>query len=561
MTKNDQESIDKINFRKGILATIGCSLLNLALGEFALLPQIYPYMVSYFHLYNSSIHLSQMKYISMIYLFTQTTTMALTFYLFNLLNYRGVFFLSILCFSSSQILASFFTNYWIFLPVYSILSGCSKAIYILPIYCVWRYFPAKYKPILSGIMLSGNALSSAPSSTLAHWYINPGNKEPIHTAGGDFFPEDVARNVPKFFRLLGVISFVMGVVGVFLVTEPAGEEDGGQDVDDSYYGTIKSDEFGPIDENLSKDKVGSKNEEERNTENQEPKDEQNEENSEEEEEKALEIGKKEDGESSTRLSSLKGTTLSIAPTVFNLTEEEEENPSSEPDQDRVEFTKTKIKQMKTEDFRVFKDKIFQSAYFNLMFTFLFPLFFNFCFKEIALDHHRTDLDIVNSGVIASLFNALGRFSGGILFKAKGYRFTAYAIMTVQAFSALSYSLMCSNSITFTISLCVTFWGFGATLGLYPLVSDLLFKDKGAFSYSMLFTSFSLGNCFVLMVGSWAKHTFGSWSLVMYFFGLVVLIPIRNIWKLNLVILKKQGKGVVEEEDESEDDEEVLKEED
>ena len=567
---NPKGTNKRINITKGILATIGCLFINIAIGEFNLLPQIYAYMVSYFHIYDKSISLAQMKYITMIYLVTQSITMALTFYLYNIFKYRGVFFLSIFCFSISQFISSQFTNYWLFLPFYSIIGGCAKAIYILPVYCVWRYFPAKYKPILSGIMLSGNALSSAPSSALAHWYINPEDKQPVNTPDGDFFPEDVARNVPKFFRLLGVVSFCLGMVGILLVTEPVEELDqtdfvaAAKDVSNSldfeseYLLTSKEPREAEERRKMNKEeqsgllrRTSAKEKENGEGDKQSyQKDEEDDGNNIDEEYELDDIPGHHEKQHKRTLDHPPSLPRSIR---FSSKNDNDTHPGLTSGSSRgskgenIRFSKTKIQPMRTEDFKIFKNSHFQTAYFNIFFAFLYPLFFSFCFKKIALENQRTDLEIVNAGIIACFFNAAGRICIGFLFQSRGYLFTAYTILAIQATSAFTFDYFCNWSLSFTISLCVFYFSFGGVLGLYPLVSDILFKDKGAFTYSLLWSGFTLSNFIVLNLGTWAKDVAGSWSRILCAIGFVVFVPLYNIYKLNGIILEKQAKDELKDE--------------
>ena len=95
------------------------------------------------------------------------------------------------------------------------------------------------------------------------------------------------------------------------------------------------------------------------------------------------------------------------------------------------------------------------------------------------------------------------------------------------------------------SLCWFYITYGAQLGLYPMVSDTLFRSKGAFSYSVLFSAFTLSSVIILMSKEFIKNEIGIENLLRGL-ALVNLIPLYSMFKIDKRIRqvnKENGDGV------------------
>ena len=94
---------------------------------------------------------------------------------------------------------------------------------VLPLYCVWRYFPPSHRGLISGTILSAYALAPFGTSMIALMIVNPENKAPVKDGEFSYFQEDVFRNVPRFLRIFGTFCFVLGITGILLILEPLDE--------------------------------------------------------------------------------------------------------------------------------------------------------------------------------------------------------------------------------------------------------------------------------------------------------------------------------------------------
>lgn len=96
----------KLNMRKGWFAVLGCLFLDISLGEYNLLSQLYVYFASYFKEHNIHITNDNMKYIPMVWLTSQSIWGPIAIALYKHLGYKGSFTLYLVLFCSAQFIAS-----------------------------------------------------------------------------------------------------------------------------------------------------------------------------------------------------------------------------------------------------------------------------------------------------------------------------------------------------------------------------------------------------------------------------------------------------------------------
>lgn len=605
--RTDYKKNAEINKKKGYFAIVGCLMVDIAVGEFNLLSHLYPYIASYFRMKNPKIDQDNMNFIPMVWLLSMSLTSPIGIALFKKLGYRGSFTLFLSIFGFSQFISSFIEDYWIFIWVYSICGGIAQGgCIILPLYCGWRYFPASYKAKISGILLSAYALAPIPSSFVALYIINPHNKD----ADDDgYFPDDVAENVPDFFRVFAVGSFVFGMIGVFLITEPLPvsqkEEERlkmkklmkgkkkkkskkkkkrkgkNADLEENFIEGKQKEHFVKtveIEEGLHieldegqvpqdpyristkekiiqkartmKEKFVEKIENLKTNKSDIFEAENKERESEVARKKKAKFGigrfsqSKKSESKQSRASSSKNSNKSGENTTNKLAE-------------RVEMIKTKIQPFHKKDLLIFKDKVFLNCYLILLIEYIFPHFGLFSFKKIGLENDRSDRFITLTGIVGSLFNAGSRLIIGLTYEKFGYAVSAYSIMFIEVTSSLIFYPAAKSDWSFMVSICWFYNTYGAQLGLYPLVTDTLFKSKGAFSYSILFSAFSLSSVVILFSMEIVQKWVSGYNNLMYVLCVVAVLPIYNIWILNKRIkevsdgnkeVNEELKAIVEEEE-------------
>lgn len=472
----------KINKKRGYFAVAGCLMIDLAVGEFNLLSHLYPYFSSYYHLYNPNLQNDDLKYISILWQIFQSITLPIGIIIYTKVGFRLSFLLFVLTFSISQFICSYITNMWLFIFVYGAFAGISQGGYVLPLYCCWRYFHPSKKTIISGILLSAYALAPIPNSFLALKLVNPDNVREIELPDGrKFFPEDVAKNVPFFLRTFAIMVFSLGVFGILFIKEPI--------------------------------EINESEEQQRSMASQ----------------TLLTATQSDDLSESVLKLNNSGGIGRIGPNVKK---------------GKIRFKKSKIEKMKWSDLKIFKNKHFLNAYFIMLIEYLYPLFLLFAFKKIAFDYGRSDEDVTIAGIIGALFNAISRFTAGFIFQKKGYFAASMVIMTLEVVSALTFVASTKNEIAFSASLSGFLSCYGGLLGLYPLVSDNLFSNLGAFSYSILMSSFTLSNLVILSIGEKLRDMLGGWGGLMYLLAGFAVLPILNIWFLDREIKRKQREEAV-----------------
>lgn len=433
------------NFKRGVLAVTGSVLVDISVGEINLLGFLYPYFVSYFRKFDPTLVVEDMRVIPTYWLLAQIVSCPLGIYMFGKIGLRPTYCLFVTSFCVVQWLSSYITNFTIFSIIYGISGGTSQgALLILPIYYCWRYFPAEYKPTISGIVLSAYALSPLFTSYLALYTVNPDNIAPVEDplTGKKYFPDEVANRFPYFLKLFGVVCFIVGMLGTFLVFEPLSPED-----------ELKGNEYemALLDSQLPKDLDHADLKARR---------------------EAIEAQRRK--QLQKQISNIAQISLGEAKELF-----------SQPD--------------------------FRTLYLVMVIGFIFPHMMNFSFKSIGLAKLRDDHYVTMVGSLGAIVNALSRLAVGLAFQKFGYRIVGLSILVISIVTSLLYLPCATNPVTYMIATIFFEVTYGGQLGMYPLVSDRIFKEKGAATYSYLYSSFTFSLIFSLNMYTYTKSWFGEYA--------------------------------------------------
>ena len=425
------------NFQRGVLAVTGCILVQISVGEINLLGFLYPYFVSYFRIYNPGLKIEQMRAIPTYWLLAQIYSCPLGVYTFTKIGFRYTYLLFITSFCIVQWLSSYITNWYLFSFVYGVSGGTSQgALLILPLYCCWRYFPAEYKPRISGLVLSAYAISPLFTSILALWAINPQNEKQTDRGEDNklYFSQEVAMRVPSFLKLFGVICAVIGYLGTFLVLEPLY-------VEQEVMGT-NAYEMAMLD---NKEEIATPRKE---------------------------VDKSIKAEHSEKL------------------KEQIQN-----------ITHVSLEEAKT----LFKIEEYRAMYIIMILGFLFPHMMNFSFKTIGLLYLENDAYVTFIGSLGAAVNAVSRLFVGMLYQRYGYLAVGLSILALEVVTALGFLLFARHPASYLVATCAFEVTYGGQLGMYPLLSDRLFKKKGAMYYAYLFSSFTVSLIVSLNAYSFLKE--------------------------------------------------------
>eukprot|EP01016_Furgasonia_blochmanni_P000224 TRINITY_DN10010_c0_g1_i1.p1 TRINITY_DN10010_c0_g1~~TRINITY_DN10010_c0_g1_i1.p1 ORF type:complete len:474 (-),score=72.54 TRINITY_DN10010_c0_g1_i1:60-1481(-) len=213
---------------KAYICLLGSCILSLLVGMYYLLGGLTPYLQSYYREHNPdmSIHIFSSVLL--------TSSLVGNLYSFSLLSvvhrvgYKTYALLAVIALSAHNFIISLSTSHIVYFLSYTFVNGFGFSIgYYALAYPSWAWFPnAKGK--VTGIILGFYGLSSMPFLSLVEKLTNPNNKEPtvIVNNGKEtifLFNEEVTQNMPTTFRVLSLVTAVVGVIGWMLISIPSAE--------------------------------------------------------------------------------------------------------------------------------------------------------------------------------------------------------------------------------------------------------------------------------------------------------------------------------------------------
>lgn len=91
-----------------------------------------------------------------------------------------------------------------------------------PLRNLWRFYPER-KGLCTGVVLAFFGLSAVIFNAISNVLINPNKLEMCPTT--QFYPEEVAKNVPIFFFYCSIITLSIGLLSVLFVFSFEEEKD------------------------------------------------------------------------------------------------------------------------------------------------------------------------------------------------------------------------------------------------------------------------------------------------------------------------------------------------
>lgn len=138
-------------------------------------------------------------------------------------GFKKVILSSAIIYSASIILSSFFENLYIFTLFYNFIPALALGFSMNPvIYSVWECYP-EIKGKISGYMFGVFQLSTLFYNLIGTIIVNPNNisatEKSLDGKGTElnYYNEEVGNNVPKMVLTLGVIYFMLTVLGGYLI--------------------------------------------------------------------------------------------------------------------------------------------------------------------------------------------------------------------------------------------------------------------------------------------------------------------------------------------------------
>mmetsp|Transcript_6962 Transcript_6962/g.17073 ORF Transcript_6962/g.17073 Transcript_6962/m.17073 type:complete len:438 (-) Transcript_6962:242-1555(-) len=193
--------------------------MHLCLGTMYCWGTFTPYITSYLRKYDSSLGYSDTIICFLISPLAQAIGMPIGGLIERRLGPRITSLIGSLIMSFGVFISAYMTTVSSLMFTYGILYGIGMGIaYMCPIKCGMRWMPDR-KGVVSGIVVTGFGLGGAAFNIIGAWICNPNNVQ-----GTPFYGNDVARNVPKMFMVLGTIYAICTCIGALLLRDPTSEE-------------------------------------------------------------------------------------------------------------------------------------------------------------------------------------------------------------------------------------------------------------------------------------------------------------------------------------------------
>lgn len=200
----------------------------LYLGCFFLWGNISVYVLSYFHYYNPDASFSFVFLVDMFLVLFNLTGYQVGTFLFKVRGWHPKIVLAIGAVLSllGNFLSSYTTTIAPYLACYTLMNGIGCGMcYMVPLICGWEHLPSK-RGLVTGICLGGYGFGSFIFSQVSSALVNP-DKTPViddPSQEVNFYPADVADNVPFMIRNLVYIWIGLVVVSVPMISRPAKTE-------------------------------------------------------------------------------------------------------------------------------------------------------------------------------------------------------------------------------------------------------------------------------------------------------------------------------------------------
>lgn len=202
---------------KAILCIIGALLINLTLGTFYSISNVFSYVASYMHNNgNPGVVAENSPYITASFLFGQGLFMLLGAYIERKFNSRiaCIFGCIIHCASTFATIWALKKNLLAVVLIYGLGSGlgCGSS-YMASIIAAQKWFPQN-KGVFTGIIVAGFGFGGLIFTSLQTLYVNPYNKG-YDTATG-YYEQSVYERVPNLFLYMGLVFTVTQAIGCTL---------------------------------------------------------------------------------------------------------------------------------------------------------------------------------------------------------------------------------------------------------------------------------------------------------------------------------------------------------
>lgn len=206
---------------KPICCVVGAILINLTLGTFYSIGNVFPYVASYMRNHgNPSVTSEHGTWITATFLFGQGLFLIVGAYIERSYSSRVACIIGCILHSLSTFLTMWAidVNITVVILVYGFGSGlgCGSA-YMASIIAAQKWYPTR-KGLFTGIIVAGFGFGGLIFTNLQTLYLNPDNTPADKTTG--YFGEEVYGRVPKLFLYSGIIFTVTQAIGCLIAFPP-----------------------------------------------------------------------------------------------------------------------------------------------------------------------------------------------------------------------------------------------------------------------------------------------------------------------------------------------------
>lgn len=565
------------NPHKASRTLFGSFLILIFISELNLLSILYPYLVSYFHKYNSNITLSSMSIIPIIWSIAMALLNPLVTVFCKKIGLKRTFYIIITIYCTIHWCLSYVTNFYTFAIIFALNGGITQACFmVIPFINCWGYFIEESRQTVVGIIYSCFAFSPIISTYITFFLINPDNKSQtireVLENGKEvwFFDDEVTSNVPYFFKAFSIISLFFGYLGNYIQYDSFSENEKVKDTEIKE--EIFYDEFG-VEHKLKKlnysDEEESDNSFNYNKTISIPYT----------KEVKIEIVKRKDIENIKDINNMNNNSKisidnenksinSIHLDKLSFINDENSNKSKQQEiidnintsnEKEKKITKEEIiKKLKSQDsyssginpennnenndinshqkimsiislkhyLEVTKEKGFVSLVFYFYLTFIFTFTLHFIYKTIGLKNLKDDSFMTFVASFGAFINGGTRLISGVFFKRFGFKVLGTSIIILEVFISLFFENFSHSKILMMVSV----FSFEVTYGytsIIILLNDKLFNEKMVLLGPYMAISMTMSN-FTAMIFVYLNEVFSWFPLYNVVLGcaILVIIPFR-----------------------------------
>ena len=210
----------KSNDHKKMITLFGGLMIYFCLGSLTMWGYINVYIASYFHSFDPNFSLKNGNVILTLFLSPLCITSIFSIQLAEKIGFRTQIRLCTIIFSISIIIASYQTDFFLFVFFYGFICSTAAGLSVTPIiYIVWGYFP-NIKGRISGYMFGMFGLSAMVFVPIISYMVNPNNFKAERIDGKVWFPREVYDKVPDMLFKLGLFYFCWSFIGASIIQEP-----------------------------------------------------------------------------------------------------------------------------------------------------------------------------------------------------------------------------------------------------------------------------------------------------------------------------------------------------